>query len=97
MDRENEFLLRALLSLRTPEEAQSLLDDILTPHELDELCLRLDIARRLHAGQTYEAISQETGASSTTISRVRRCLFRGAGGYRSVLDRLQPRAGARHP
>ncbi|EQD31485.1 TrpR like protein, YerC/YecD, partial [mine drainage metagenome] len=57
----------------------------------EELRLRMDIARRLHQGQTYEAIQAGTGASSTTISRVRRALFRGAGGYRAVLDRLLPK------
>lgn len=95
MDRETEFLLRTLTAIASPEEARNLLDDLLTPREIDELCLRMDIARRLHEGQTYEVIQQETGASSTTISRVRRALFRGAGGYRAILDRLLPPAKAK--
>ena len=31
---------------------------------------------------------EQTGASSTTVSRVSKCLNGAAGGYRVVLDRL---------
>lgn len=81
-------LHRALLSLRAAEEVDAFLEDILTPREREELELRLDIARRLQHGETYGQIESLTGASSTTISRVRRCLMYGRGGYRTVLERL---------
>ena len=83
-----DLLYRALSTVQNSMELGQLLEDWLTPHEQDELVLRLDIARRLDRGQTYEVIQAETGASSTTVSRVRRCLYRGAGGYRLVLDRM---------
>ena len=41
----------------------------------------------LDTGVTYQEISQQTGASTATISRVNRCLQYGAGGYRLVLDK----------
>ena len=84
------FLFEVLSQVESPTELAQLLDDWLTPRELEELELRIDIARRLYLGQTYESIQQETGASSTTISRVRRCLLHGAGGYRTVLGRVLP-------
>jgi TrpR-related protein YerC/YecD len=84
------FLFEVISRVESPTELAQLLEDWLTPRELEELELRIDIARRLYLGQTYEAIQQETGASSTTISRVRRCLFHGAGGYRTVLGRVLP-------
>lgn len=90
MAEDISFLFEVVSSVTSQEEMAQLLEDWLTPHELEELVLRLDIVRRLHQGQTYEVIQHETGASSTTISRVRRCLFHGAGGYRSVMDRLFP-------
>ena len=90
MEQEDQFLLKALLTLESEGEAGNLLEDLLTPREIDELRLRMDIARRLYDGQTYERIQLETRASSTTISRVRRALWRGAGGYRAVLSRLMP-------
>ncbi len=90
VNHETELLYAALGTVRTAGEWERLLEDWLTPRELEELTLRLDIARRLYQGQTYETIQQETGASSTTISRVRRCVFHGAGGYQLVLQRLGP-------
>jgi TrpR-related protein YerC/YecD len=83
-----DFMFAALSTIHTSDELGRFLEDWLTPRELEELTLRLDIARRLNAGQTYEIIQADTGASSTTISRVRRCLVRGAGGYRLVFNRL---------
>ena len=42
----------------------------------------------LRAGDSYETIVEETGASTATISRLKRCLVYGADGYTVVLDRL---------
>lgn len=103
MDRDDAFLFAMFSAVRSPEELRRLLDDLLTPRELDELRLRLDIARRLYEGQTYEMIQTQTRASSTTISRVRRSLHYGSGGYRTVLDRVvssgsaAKKAGSRPP
>ena len=47
------------------------------------------VARMLADGQSYQQTIAETGASSATISRVKRCLDYGAGGYKTVLDRLR--------
>ncbi|EQD50084.1 TrpR like protein [mine drainage metagenome] len=81
-------LYLALLSLRTSEECQAFLDDILTPGEFEDVVQRLEVAHVLSEGGTYESAAERTGASATTISRVRRALFRGAGGYRTVLERI---------
>ena len=39
---------------------------------------------------TYDTIQNETGASTATISRIRRCVDYGSGGYNKILDRLYP-------
>ena len=41
----------------------------------------------LASGAVYTDISRETGMSTATISRVSKCLEKGAGGYRTVLKR----------
>ena len=41
------------------------------------------------AGHTYEEVVERTGASTATISRVKRCLNYGADGYDTVLNRLK--------
>ena len=46
------------------------------------------VAYNAGAGDSYETIVEETGASTATISRVKRCLVYGADGYTVVLDRL---------
>ncbi|MDQ7858024.1 MAG: YerC/YecD family TrpR-related protein [Armatimonadota bacterium] len=87
-------LCRALLTLRTVEECYRFLEDLCTIAEVKALAARLEVARLLAQGRTYEEIERRTGASSATISRVRRFLFYGADGYRRVLARLE---GATRP
>ena len=48
----------------------------------------MEVATALSKGMNYQEISEKTGASSATISRVNRCLMYGEGGYRTILDRL---------
>jgi len=86
--RDGEALIRALLSLRTPEECRSLLIDLLTLGEMSDLALRLKVARMLVRGATYEEVGAATGASTATISRIRRFVEHGAGGYRAIAQRL---------
>lgn len=85
---EVEHLLRALLTLRSEDEAYSLLVDLCTVREIQEMASRLEVARRLAAGEHYSAIQESTGASATTISRVSKALNYGADGYRCALERL---------
>ncbi len=49
---------------------------------------RLEVARMLRDHHTYDDIVSRTGASTATISRVKRCLNYGADGYGLVFDRL---------
>ncbi|ENH95733.1 hypothetical protein J416_14532 [Gracilibacillus halophilus YIM-C55.5] len=80
-------LFDAILSLETREECYRFFDDIATMSEIQSLAQRLQVARMLDEGQTYTAIAEESSASTTTISRVKRCLTYGNDGYRMVLDR----------
>jgi len=87
--REYARLYEALCTLRTPEEAEALLADILSARELADLAQRLEVAALLSSGASYLDVSRSTGASSTTVSRVSKCLNGEAGGYRLVLARLE--------
>lgn len=86
--RDTDRLCEAILSLRSVDECYNLLDDLLTISELQSIAQRLAVAEMLDQGQTYDEIEHATGASSATISRVKRALAFGADGYRLVLDRL---------
>ncbi len=86
---DTDVLCEAILSLKTVDECYSFLEDILTISEIQSIAQRLAVARMLDEGQTYDDIERVTGASSATISRVKRCLSFGADGYRLVLDRIR--------
>lgn len=78
----------AILSLQTREECYQFFDDVATMNEIQSLSQRLQVAKMLNEGNTYNEIEKETKASTATISRVRRCLDYGSGGYEKVLDRM---------
>ena len=62
--------------------------DLLTIQELSAFAQRLQVARMLSEGKTYETIRAEIATSSSTITRVNTELRYGSGGYKLVLDRL---------
>ena len=86
-------LAAAVASLRDSDESLRFLRDLCTVNELREFTARWEVARLLDAGVSYHDISERTGASSATISRVNQWLRYGRDGYRLVLDRL-PAANA---
>lgn len=81
-------LLDAVLSLESREEVYAFLLDVATVREIHDMAQRLAVARMLAAGEHYDTVREATGASTTTISRVSRCLNYGADGYRVVLERM---------
>lgn len=87
-DELTDQLMRAVLLLKTEEECYQFFEDISTIGELKALSQRLEVARMLEARHTYDEIVARTGASTATISRVKRCLYYGADGYKIVLERL---------
>ncbi|OGG56286.1 hypothetical protein A3D71_01865 [Candidatus Kaiserbacteria bacterium RIFCSPHIGHO2_02_FULL_55_20] len=84
----NTQLVRALLFLRTPDEARRFLRDLLTPDEIDEFSKRFRTAEMLSKKVPYSVIEKKTGLSSTTVARVAHWLHHGKGGYGLVLKRL---------
>ncbi len=83
-----DTLFRAVLQLRTIEECYRFFEDLCTVGELKDLAQRFAVARMLAQGKTYQQIADQTGASSATVSRVRRFLTYGADGYTLVLERM---------
>lgn len=79
----------AVLLLDSMEECYSFFEDICTVKELQDISQRLEVARMLKCGKSYQEVSKETGASTATISRVNKCLVYGSGGYNVVLDKLE--------
>lgn len=84
-----DYLFKAFLSLENIGEFYKFFDDICTVAEVGEMSKRLKAAKMLKSGAVYSEISETTGLSTATISRVNRCLKYGADGYNLVLDRLE--------
>ncbi|MGI8998485.1 MAG: YerC/YecD family TrpR-related protein [Candidatus Limnocylindria bacterium] len=80
-------LASAMATLRDGDESLRFLRDLCTVNELRELAARWEVAQLLDGGVSYHEISERTGASSATISRVNQWLRYGRDGYRLVLDR----------
>ncbi len=89
MTKSKDFneLYKAILSLENEEDCRLFFEDICTIKELETMSQRLEVAKLLSGGATFNEIVAKTGASTTTISRVNRCLNYGDGGYRKVIDK----------
>ena len=84
-------LYETILSLRDLDECCRFFDDLCTPTELRSLEQRFNVAVYLQKGLVYLDILEKTGASSATISRVRRSMLdNGVGG---VMQRVIAREG----
>ena len=85
-------LYETILKLKDLDECCRFFDDLCTPTELRSLEQRFDVAVYLQQGLVYLDILDKTGASSATISRVRRSMLdNGAGGVmREVIQRHGP-------
>ncbi len=82
-------LFEAILLLDNTDECYQFFEDVCTVTELKTMAQRLEVARMLQGNFTYGEIASHTGASTATISRVKRSLYYGADGYKTVLSRLQ--------
>lgn len=85
---EADALLGAILHLETLDEAALFMRDLCTLGELRNMAQRWAVVRLLEAGMHYAQISEETGASTATITRIASWLHHGDGGYRLLLDRM---------
>ena len=83
------LLAKALLALKDEADVNALLTDLCTIKEIQAMVQRIEVARMLRDHVKYNDISTRTGASTATISRVNRSLNYGAGGYTTVLDRIE--------
>ena len=80
-------LYKAILLLKNEEELGNFFEDLCTINELKDMSQRFEVAQLLNEGLKYSDVTEKTGASTATISRVNRSLENGADGYKTVLER----------
>ena len=84
-----DHLFEAILCLKDKEECQTFFEDVCTINELLSLSQRFEVAKMLMEKRPYLDISEKTGASTATISRVNRSLNYGHDGYGMVFKRME--------
>jgi TrpR-related protein YerC/YecD len=94
---DTQALFDAILALEDRTEAARFFRDLLTIGELRDLALRWSVTRLLDGGMHYAEISQRTGASTATITRIASWLNHGEGGYRLMLDRMRSTSQLPYP
>ncbi len=84
-------LYQAFLTLKSPKEVENFLNDLCTETEVADFADRLEIASLLQSETlSYREISERTGASLTTVTRVAKFLKKNNNnGYKTVLKRLK--------
>lgn len=90
-------LLQLILSLKDMDECRAFFSDLCTMQELILFAQRVQVAKRLLAGETYESIRSKVQVSSSTITRINTALQFGTGGYQAALERLQQETEKEEP
>ena len=72
-------LYEVIASLDSPEACKALFEDLCTGKELEKMADRINAAKLLLAGKTYNQVIAETDISSATLSRISRCVQYGSG------------------
>lgn len=83
--KQKDYLFEAILSLETVEDCYNFFEDLCTIKEVTEMAKRMYGAKMLSENKVYTEITEATGLSTATISRINRCLKYGSDGYAKVL------------
>ena len=86
---ETDHLFQAILTLKNLDECYAFFEDICTFKEIDAMGARLEAAKLLDKGNTYEEILKKINISYSTLSRVSKAFKYGTGGYKLIIDRLE--------
>ncbi len=84
----NDEFFEAILTLENIEECYKFFSDVCTPKEIDTIAQRYTVATMLKEGKVYNEIVRSTGASTATVSRVKRSMGVEDNGYKIVFERL---------
>lgn len=79
-------LCEAIRSCETYEEVALLLRDLGSLSELQAWSERLEVAKQLSQGLTYREVAKNTGASTTTVTRIAKTMENGTGAYKAYLQ-----------
>ena len=87
--KQTDEVYKAILSLKTIDECRAFFRDLCTLSEIEAMTERFQVAKSLNKSIPYREISEKTGSSTATITRVAHWLNHGLGGYKLVLKRIK--------
>jgi len=81
-----EQLYQLILRMETMDDCRALFNDLCTEKEIEKMAERVQAAKLLLEGKTYNQVIAQTDISSATLSRVSRCVQYGQGYSRFLKD-----------
>lgn len=84
-----DLLWTSIAQLESREEVKQFFKDLLSQSEAIMLARRIEIAKQLIEGESYESISADLKVGYDTIARVQRWLTSGFGGYEKAISGFQ--------
>ena len=88
LSRLRQNLYRMLAELDSAQAVESFLTDLCTESEIEYMAQRMESAKMLLEGATYQQVMAKVGISTATLSRVNRCVKNSSGGYAQYLPHL---------
>jgi len=89
--RHYKELCELFAAVENPREADMLLQDILTPQEIESIAERWQLIRQLSSGKPQRDVAKDLKVSISKITRGSRVLKYGGGGFRHFIDKIRKR------
>jgi len=85
LNNNSKQLFRALALVSNEVDMANFCRDLMTETEIEALTGRWQVAQFLESGLSQREVSEKTGVSIATVTRVNQWLNRGMNGYKNVL------------
>ncbi len=82
-------LFQTMSDLESSDDLGCFMRDVASLKELNEMAKRWKAAQMIEEGLSYRAISEKTGLSTATVTRVAYWLKNGEGGYQLALKNFK--------
>ena len=83
-----EYLYKSAADIESPEEAVNFFRFLCTEKEVQLMAQRLYVAKLLSENRVYTDIVAQTGASSATVSRVKRAMANDKEYFEHLLSKV---------
>lgn len=80
-------LIESFVKIKNKKIMAALLRDLLTIAEIEEFANRLEMAKLIADGHSYQEVAKKMNVSTTTVTRVAHWLYNGCGGYYSLFKK----------